>query len=63
MSDHRNKDACVVQVQLPYEEIDLLQFDYLDREFSVLNCKYVFKIRQETNLIDELAVWLNQNAL
>lgn len=61
MSDHRNKEACGVQVQLPYEEIDLLQFDYIEREFSVLNCKYLFKLRQEAALIDELKVWLHQN--
>ena len=43
---------------MPEEEIDLLSYDYLDREFSVLNCKYIFKLRKLKQYIDELEVWL-----
>jgi hypothetical protein len=35
-----------------------MTYDYIDREFSVLNCKYVFKIRKMKTFIDELEVWL-----
>ena len=35
-----------------------MTYDYIDREFSVLNCKYIFKLRKMKTFIDELEVWL-----
>ena len=58
LSDHSKPETSGLWIQVPEEEIDLLSYDYLDREFSVLNCKYIFKLRKLKQHIDELEVWL-----
>ena len=41
--DQDKSDSFGVWAQLPGHEIDLLTFDYMDRDFSVLNGRYLFK--------------------
>ncbi len=51
-------------MQLPSEKVDLFSYDFLDREFSILNCRYTFKFKKiENEFIDELEVWLRQKEL
>lgn len=46
-------------MQLPSEKVDLFSYDFLDREFSILNCRYTFKFKKiENEFIEELEVWL-----
>lgn len=47
-----------VWLQVPQHEIDLFQYDYLSREFSVLNELFMFKFRKVDAKIDEFNVWL-----
>jgi hypothetical protein len=63
MSDHSVKEQSGVWVQLPTEEVDLLTFDYIEREFSVLNGRYLFKFRKEKGIINELEVFMRRNNL
>lgn len=48
---------------MPLEEVDLLTYDYIDREFSILNGKYIFKFKQARGFINEFQVWLGRNEL
>lgn len=50
-------------VQIPEQEVDLFTHDYIDREFSVLNCKYKFKLRKLAATVNELEVWLMKRDL
>ena len=43
LSNHNNFNSGV-HVQLPSSDVDLLTYDYLDREFTILNRKYKFVI-------------------
>ena len=44
--------------------MDLLEYDYMDREFSVLNGKYVFKFEKKKGMfISEMEVWMRRNNL
>ena len=50
-------------VQVTEQEVDLFTHDYVEREFSVLNCKYIFKLRKMPTLVNELEVWLMKRDL
>ena len=53
-----NMNTSGVWLQVPQHEIDLFQYDYLSREFSVLNELFMFKFRKVDAKIDEFNVWL-----
>ena len=64
MSDHSARETSGVWVQLPTEEVDLLTFDYMEREFSVLNGRYLFKFKKEKGTcINELEVFMRRHNL
>ena len=44
VSDHTNELTTGVWVELSETETDLMEFDYADREYSVLSSGYVFKL-------------------
>lgn len=50
-------------VQVPEHEVDLYTHDYIDREFSILNCKYKFKLKKLAATVNELEVWLMKRDL
>lgn len=64
MSDHDYPESSGIWIQMPSKEVDLLQYDYMDREFSVLNGKYLFKFEKIKGIfINELEVWMHKNKL
>ena len=48
---------------MPLEEVDLLYGDYIDREFSILNGKYLFKFKKARGILNEMSVWIRRNDL
>jgi len=58
IQSQENKENSGIWVQLPQTETDLFSYDYIDREFSILNGKYVFKFKKLDKKIDEFEVWL-----
>lgn len=46
LSNHMNPETSGIHVQLPDNEVDILTYDYLGRELSVLNGKYVFQFEK-----------------
>lgn len=64
LSNHDNPDTSGIWVQLGDKEVDLLEYDYMEREFSVLNNKYMFKFEKKKGMfINDLEVWMKQNEL
>lgn len=58
MSDH-SKSNSGVWMQMNEKEADLFKYDYFDREFSILNGEYKFKIEKMSDwIIDEYQCWL-----
>ena len=43
--------------------MDLYTHDYVDREFSVLNCKYKFKLKKLSSIVNELELWCMKREL
>ena len=41
-----NPETSGINVQLPNNEVDILTYDYLSRDLSVLNGKYVIKFEK-----------------
>ena len=58
-----NEETSGVWVQFPDDEVDILQYDYIDREFSVLNGKYQFKFKKVRGCMNEMEVWLRRHNL
>lgn len=64
LSNHENPETSGIWVQLMDKEVDLLEYDYMDREFSVLNNKYMFKFEKKKGVfINEVEVWMKKNDL
>jgi len=60
LSNHEeNKEASGIWIQLPDHETDIFSYDYLDRELTVLNGLYLFKLTKIQNkYVDELRSWM-----
>ena len=50
-------------VQLPQKEVDLFTYDYMDRDFSILNGRYVLKFTKQNGFINDLHVWMRRHSL
>lgn len=61
VSNHDYPETSGVWVQLQETETDILQYDLIDREFSVLNGMYMFKFEKVKNIyIQEFDVWMRR---
>ena len=50
-------------MQLSETYTDIMELDYIDREFSVLNELFKFKFKRTNKVIDEWKTWLNLRKL